>query len=367
VTSATSVCAATTPDVEEVAEGVHRIPVVLPDMALHSVNVYALVDADGVDLIDCGMQATESEDALVTGLARLGVGVGDLRNVFVTHHHVDHYSLATKLRKDHGFTLHLGEGERENLLAVRHVIATQAERSFVADMRRVGFPSSVAALAEPGVPDIDPETWADPDRWIDDGATLRSRSRQLIAIATPGHTKGHLVFRDDQEGLLFAGDHILSRITPSIGFEASGRSHRALRDYLDSLTLILQMPDTQLLPAHGPTQPSAHARAKELLAHHEQRLAATLEALETIDGPDTAYNVARRLPWTRHNRAFDALDPFNQYLAAAETAAHLDVLAHQRLARMAGASEPHLYQAGGPSTRTDDHSDEEGDHESLGD
>lgn len=354
-------------DVEEVADGVHRIPVILPNDGLREVNVYALTDATGVDLIDCGMRAAESEDALVSGLARLGVGLGDLRNIFITHHHVDHYTLATKLRRDHRFTLHLGEGERENLLAVRQVIDGQAERSVMGDMRRVGFPPGFVALSEPLLPELDPEVWAEPDCWIDDGATLTSRSRLLTAIATPGHTKGHLVFRDADNGLLFAGDHILSRITPSIGFESSGRPRSALRDYLDSLTLILGLPDTQLFPAHGPTQPSAHQRAKELLAHHEERLTATLEALEMIDGPVTAFNVAHRLPWTRRRREFADLDPFNQYLAAAETAAHLDVLVQQHLARMSPPSgESDHYEAGTPQPETDDQPTKRGHHESRG-
>ena len=41
----------------------------------------------------------------------------------------------------------------------------------------------------------------------------------LDAIATPGHTQGHYVFADTEHGLLYAGDHVLPSITPSVGFE----------------------------------------------------------------------------------------------------------------------------------------------------
>ena len=44
-------------------------------------------------------------------------------------------------------------------------------------------------------------------------------ARVLEAVATPGHTKGHLVFHDLDAGLLFSGDHVLPTISPSIGFE----------------------------------------------------------------------------------------------------------------------------------------------------
>jgi len=72
-----------------------------------------------------------------------------------------------------------------------------------------------------------------------------------------------------------------------------------------------------------------------LLAHHEERLARTLETVR--DGAGTAYEAARRLGWTRRNRKFVDLDVFNQLLATGETAAHLDVLVTRGLLR---AAEP---------------------------
>lgn len=68
---------------------------------------------------------------------------------------------------------------------------------------------------------------------------------------TPGHTRGHFVHRDASAGVLFAGDHVLPHITPSIGFEPI-RTTSPLRHHLASLALMREMPDTPLLPAHGP-------------------------------------------------------------------------------------------------------------------
>ena len=41
-------------------------------------------------------------------------------------------------------------------------------------------------------------------------------------------------------------------------------------------------------------------------------------------GAATAYEAARALTWTRRERHFDDLDPFNQMMAVLETAAHID-------------------------------------------
>jgi glyoxylase-like metal-dependent hydrolase (beta-lactamase superfamily II) len=131
------------------------------------------------------------------------------------------------------------------------------------------------------------------------------------------------VFYDSGAGALFAGDHVLPHITPSIGFEFPP-AESPLRDYLDSLRLMRSLPDGVLLPAHGPVTPSVHTRVDELLDHHEQRLTESAKAVE--QGADTAAEAARVLRWTRRRRHFDELDRLNQMLAVTETMSHLDVL-----------------------------------------
>ena len=121
---------------------------------------------------------------------------------------------------------------------------------------------------------MDLADWEYPDRWLGDGADLPLRSRTLRVVATPGHTVGHVVFHDSSAGALFAGDHVLPHITPSIAVETV-RPESPLRDYLHSLRIVLAMPDATLLPAHGPVTDSTHARVEELLRHHDERLTAT--------------------------------------------------------------------------------------------
>ncbi len=123
--------------------------------------------------------------------------------------------------------------------------------------------------------------------------------------------------------MLFSGDHVLPHITPSIGLEPV-RAELALGDYLDSLHLMLAYPDASMLPAHGPVGGSVHARVRELLDHHDERLALTSRTVR--DGAVTAYEAAWKLGWTRHDRAFGDLDMVNQVLAIGETSVHLDLL-----------------------------------------
>ncbi|MFF1691757.1 MULTISPECIES: hypothetical protein [unclassified Streptomyces] len=71
---------------------------------------------------------------------------------------------------------------------------------------------------------------------------------------------------DGRRGLLFSGDHVLPRITPSIGFEAADPGARPLAAYRDSLHLITEHAYARLLPAHDPVTDSTHTRVAELVA-----------------------------------------------------------------------------------------------------
>jgi len=86
------------PEVEDLGDGLYRIPLPLPGDALKAVNVYAIAGDDGVDLVDAGMALVQARERLAGALGGLGYGLGDIRNFFITHIHQDHYTLAVELR-----------------------------------------------------------------------------------------------------------------------------------------------------------------------------------------------------------------------------------------------------------------------------
>lgn len=315
----------TEPGVEDLGGGVYRIPLPLPGDALKAVNVYAIASGEGVYLVDAGMATEGAKEQLSGALGTIGYGLGDVRNLFITHIHRDHYTLAMALRTSLRGEIMIGEGERANLTAILGVAKGETEHGQVVRMRRCGADDLVRLLSKAGNQESPGAglPWGEPDRWLSDGAVLDLKSRTLTTIATPGHTVGHVVYHDEDNAALFAGDHVLPHITPSIGFQPVV-SRTALADYMDSLRLLLAKPDSRLLPAHGPVSPSTHARVSELLAHHEERLA---QMLDVVDTGTTAYTVAKSVPWTRRERKFADLDPMNQVLATGETGAHLEVLA----------------------------------------
>jgi len=310
---------------EEVADGLFRIPLPLPNDGLRAVNAYLWRGEQGDLLIDCGWVHPLSWEALTSSLKRFGSGVKSIRHLFATHVHGDHLGAAGQIRAEGGAFVTLGLGDRETaqILATDPGLARSRTRDL---LLRHGAAQLVEALdresaANPQAPWLSPL----PDLFIG-GGELRFQGRRLEVLPTPGHTRGHLCLWDSSSQILFAGDHVLPHITPSIGVEVP-LGGLPLLHFLQSLELVRHLPARLVLPAHGPTFGDLAGRVDQLLQHHQQRLQLCREAVAT--GCRTALAVAQAVPWTRRERRFADLDSFNQLLAVNETVAHLDLLAEQ--------------------------------------
>ena len=312
-----------------VAEGIFRIPLPLPLDGLKAVNVYVIATDDGLVLVDGGWAIPEARELLDRCLRSVGSGFGDIRRFLVTHIHRDHFTMATVLGHELGADVTLGIDEKPGLDLFHSDFTAMAENPFAALLRTAGA-ADIAAVWNQGRDDgdVDLSLWQYPDTWLNGDVTLSVGARTVEAVHTPGHTPGHYVFADRAAGLLFAGDHVLPTITPSIGFTVPP-TPQPLGDFMASLTKVRALPDLTILPAHGPVSPSSHRRVDQLLVHHEERLDACLAALRS--GPQNAAQVAGRLGWTRHETAYDELDVFARGMASMETKAHLELLAARGL------------------------------------
>jgi glyoxylase-like metal-dependent hydrolase (beta-lactamase superfamily II) len=312
----------------EVAPGVHRVPLPLPNDGLRAVNVYVVSADDGLVLVDSGWSIPEARQLLEEAIVSLGRNLTDIRRFLVTHVHRDHYTQAIALRRELGTPVALGADELPSLEITMNPdrMPLQQQLQALRAMGAVDLADFLDKHIGAGERPAHRADWELPDEWLTAGDVDAGGGRTLTVVPTPGHTRGHVVFYDVSGGLLFAGDHVLPTITPSIGFEPV-LSPNPLGDFLASLAVVRARADARLLPAHGPVTESVHARVDELVAHHGARLEETETAV--AHGATTAYDVAGQLRWTRRGRELAELDPFNQMLAISETNAHLQLLAAQ--------------------------------------
>ena len=106
-------------------------------------------------------------------------------------------------------------------------------------------------------------------------------------IAAPGHADGQLCLLRD--GVLIAADHLLGRITPTVGLWPASRRD-PLGDYLGALDRTIELDPEIALPGHGEPIADPVGRARELKEHHRVRLEEAVAALTAE--PQTGYQLS---------------------------------------------------------------------------
>ncbi len=84
---------------EEIARGLYRLQIPLPENPLKSLNSYVIKGPGRNLIIDTGLNRQECMDAMQAGLKEIGI---DLRETdfFITHLHADHFGLVSSLVTD---------------------------------------------------------------------------------------------------------------------------------------------------------------------------------------------------------------------------------------------------------------------------
>ncbi|MEU5921810.1 MBL fold metallo-hydrolase [Streptomyces sp. NPDC047141] len=341
--------------VTEHGGGVWSLRVPIPDNPLGHTLVHVLDTGRGPVLVDTGWDDPASWSELTDGLTALGLSVREIHGVVITHHHPDHHGLSGRVREESGawIAMHAADtavvrrtreaepGTWLDYLA-RKLAAVGAPEEHIAPLRAARASGRIRTL--PGLGS------ALPDREIVPGELLDLAGRRLRAVWTPGHTPGHVCLHLEEEhparlpgrGRLFSGDHLLPGISPHIGLyedpdDATGAD--PLGDYLDSLERIGRLGVAEVLPAHQYAFTDAAGRVRELLDHHEERLAGLLGLLAV---PLTPWQLAERMEW---NRPWDQIPHGSRNIAVSEAEAHLRRLVKLGRAEPVPGTEPVTYVA----------------------
>ena len=287
----------------EIEPGVLRVTLPLPSGPRH-VHTYLVRDDDGWMLVDTGLGLPEPPWAEIA--ARLDAPVV---RIFVTHMHPDHVGGAEEAARVLGAPVLQG---RLDYAQCERVWGTgDWPERIAAWFLRHGVPADVAEeLIESGHVFADFVRFAWNPALVDPGDEIAG----WRVLATPGHADGHLcLYRD---GVLVAGDHVLSPITPAIGLYPESRPD-PLGDYVGSLADVAALAPRLALPGHGEIIGDTRARAAEIVAHHEQRLDRTEAALGAA--PRTGFDVS-------HSLFGEELPPIQRRFAVAEALSHLERL-----------------------------------------
>lgn len=306
----------------------HRIELPTP-FPVGPVNTYLLL-GDPLTLVDTGPKTDEARSALEAGLAAAGVRLTDIRRLIITHGHTDHFGLAEAVRQASGAEVLAHQSDWPKLTGKRWV-ATHLKRFFT----QAGLPQTFLRTFSQAVDAyrryFDPLGAMSP---LHDGDSLVIDGTQWRVLHCPGHSLGHICLYQD-EGILLAGDLLLSEVSPNpiVEFTPKGQRIPTLPQYLQSLRRILLLNCALAHPGHGGPIASPSARIRELIAHHDQRKE---DIRARLGKPKTLLAICQEI--------YQDLDQLNTLLALSEVVGHLDLLIEEHRVKVSRSGTRLLYR-----------------------
>lgn len=297
---------------QELYPGLFRLRIPIPNNPLKELNSYVIKGQERSLIIDTGMNRIECEEVLLKGIRELELDLNKT-DLFITHMHADHSGLIGKVAtKDSLVYCSKPDAIMINLQGKLIDIMS----NFIS---MGGFPGDEYQIAIEKHPGYRYRCKEYVDfTYAKDGDIFSYGNYNFTAIATPGHTEGHLCLYDQEKGILISGDHILGDITPNISLHMPGED--PLTEYLASLDKTASLDLQIVLPAHRSIIEDGYARIKELKEHHMKRADEVLTILRNKEAQN-AYQVAAEMTW-------DMTIPYDQFPIAQKWFASGEALAH---------------------------------------
>lgn len=223
---------------EQVASDVYRL-------GSRSHNFYVIRDGDAATLIDAGCSGEWA--SLVAGLESIGVPLAAVAGLVATHSHSDHFGLAEQAqRQGIGVSVH----EAEETRALGTYSGQYAAKPADLPWYSIRAIRTLWPLIRAGILNLSHletvGTFTDGDRLDLPG--------HPVAVHTPGHTEGHVMFHLAELGLLFTGDGLVTMDLLGSGPGPQlldDRFHNDPAQAAASLDRITALEASLLLPGHG--------------------------------------------------------------------------------------------------------------------
>jgi glyoxylase-like metal-dependent hydrolase (beta-lactamase superfamily II) len=268
--------------IEKVSDSIYRIVVPLP-IPVGSMNSYIVAERDRNLIVDPGMAHSQCMEVMQAAIDELAIDL-HATDYFITHHHVDHFSLVSRLMAA-GSTIYIHRAEAAE---IERIASGAFLSDFAGFLETIGFPEKDPEKVMPfGEGDGYRTGYPWPFHYVEDGEMKDLGGRSFQCIVTPGHSVGHTCLYEPAQKILLSGD----QVSPVLQYLSDRDS--PLEAHLNSLDRLYRLDVELMLPGHGAPFRDLKKRIKQLETHHQERAEDVLSVL--ADGGLDAYQVAMRV------------------------------------------------------------------------
>ncbi len=273
------------------------------------VNIYIVGDT----LIDCGPKTAEALNVLKT------IDLKSIRNILITHGHVDHHGLASYIKKVSDCRVFVHKDDFHAVSDYHDYLARNLER-YKEFLEKTGIPrefikgfESYYRLFGRYGENCEAEVLGD---------EFETTEGVLKVIHTPGHTPGSCCFLFGET--LYSGDTLLPRISTNPSVHLIFDERCGLQHFQKSLEKILNLNPKRVFPGHGSPIEEHAQRIRDILQEHTERREKVIACLSRM--PQTLVEIT--------GRVFGEVPVSEILLALAECYDHLRILEREGIAQV---------------------------------
>lgn len=265
---------------------IHPLTLEIPfSSAGRHVHFYFVEDSRPA-MFDTGLSNLVSEKYIEKALNKLGYALSDVKRVFLTHGHIDHYGNA-KLFQDRGAEVFMHAADVRKVTPPHPEENEILRRLYVDEFLSHGFPENLVDHLDAII--LSGHSFAQkiaPPTVVKDGDRFAFDDFEVRVMGFPGHTPGCIGYKFGDTGVAVTGDHLLKGISPNPLFELSleGEKFPSLVSYFESLGRAVDEQMRLVLPAHGPFITDVRELVDSLLAFYTRRQGKLFRMLEAPAG-----------------------------------------------------------------------------------
>ena len=267
-------------------------------------NIYILAGHDGI-IYDAGYGDKKSVKSFLKEFEEIkefykqNEKPFEIRRILVSHSHPDHFSGLRQLRKALGLKILLTQKTADIIRNKKnfkksfdvdsyedYFMVKRGIRYSIRNFMRNFFSNLFFTLIY-GLSYID-----DPDDIIAENTKILINGEDWEIFHSPGHAIDHISLYNEEKGVLFSGDNVLSSTTTWLG-----PPYCSIDDYNKSIKSIRKLPNLKIiLAAHEAVIDNPMERLDEILEHRRERTQQVLDIIkEKSTNGITVDDIIRRL------------------------------------------------------------------------